>query len=77
VGEAKCNGRLDSPGKSSQQAADRLVRAAQILTADEIVLATSKPSWAPGATAAVETVLTNSWQSGPIPKTTYLTGLGH
>jgi hypothetical protein len=76
VGEAKCNGRLDSDGKSAQQAADRLVQAAQILTADEIVLATSEPRWAPGALAAVESALTTGWQHGPTPKITTLVSLG-
>jgi hypothetical protein len=76
VGEAKCNGRLDSAGRSAQQAADRLIRAAQILTADEIVLATSEPSWVPGALAAVETALTTGWQHGPRPKSTMLVSLG-
>ena len=76
VGEAKCNGRLDSKDRSAQQAADRLIRAAQILTADEIVLATSEPSWAPGAFAAVESALTTGWQHGPMPKVTNLVSLG-
>ncbi len=76
VGEAKCNGRLDSKGRSARQAADRLIQAAQILTADEIVLATSEPTWAPGALAAVESALTTGWKHGPMPKTTNLVSLG-
>ncbi len=76
VGEAKCNGRLDSKDRSAQETADRLIRAAQILTADEIVLATSEPSWAPGALTAVESALAADWQHGPLPKITSLVNLG-
>jgi hypothetical protein len=67
VGEAKVNGRLDSSGKSPSQASDRLVRATQVLTADEIVLATTQPAWAPGSLTAVETSLavTGSMARGP------------
>jgi len=76
VGEAKVNGRLDSSGKSPSQAADRLVRAAQVLTADEIVLATTQPAWAPGSLTAVETSLAGHWQHGPRPTVNVMTSLG-
>ena len=76
VGEAKCNGRLDSKDRSAHEAASRLITVAQILTADEIVLATSEPSWVPGAIAAVETAVTTGWQYGPRPKITKLVSLG-
>jgi hypothetical protein len=68
VGEAKSNGRLGS----SRHAAARMVQAAQMLTADEIVLATSQPAWAPGVRAAIAV----GWQRGPIPRVIELTGLG-
>ena len=76
MGEAKVNGRLDSSGKSPSQAADRLVRAAQVLTADEIVLATTQPAWAPGSLTAVETSLAGHWRHGPRPTVNVMTSLG-
>jgi hypothetical protein len=77
VGEAKCNGRLDSKDRSAQEAASRLVRAAQILTADGIALATSAPSWAPGVIAAIEAAVSVEWQHGPRPEIIKLVSLGH
>jgi hypothetical protein len=76
VGEAKSNGRLDAGGKSTSRAAARLVRAAQLLTADEIVLATSQPKWALGALTAVAAALASGWQRGPAPDIVKLTNLG-
>jgi hypothetical protein len=76
VGEAKSNGRLDAAGKGTSRAAARLVRAAQLLTADTIVLATSQPHWAAGAPTAVAAARANSWQRGPAPDIVEVTSLG-
>jgi hypothetical protein len=76
VGEAKSNGRLDSSNKGTGLASTRLVRVAQLLTADEIVLATSQPSWAPGAITAIEAALAAGWTTGPTPKLTTLVDVG-
>jgi hypothetical protein len=76
VGEAKSNGRLGAGSKGTGRAATRLVRAAQVLTADEIVLATSAPNWAPGTPAAMATALSTGWKRGPAPKLIELTSLG-
>jgi hypothetical protein len=46
IGEAKSNSRLNTADKGTARAATRLVRAAHILSADEIMLATAQPSWA-------------------------------
>jgi hypothetical protein len=67
VGEAKSNGRLESSDKGTGRAATRLIQAAQLLNADEIVLATSEPAWAPGAITAVQTALAAGWRTGPTP----------
>jgi len=76
VGEAKSNGQLGSGRRGTGQASANLVRIAQLLTADEIVLATSKPAWAPGAIPAVERALAAGWQDGPTPKITELVNVG-
>jgi hypothetical protein len=77
IGEAKSNGRLDAGSRGTRRAATRLVRAAQLLTADEIVLATSEPNWAPGTPAAMATALSTAWKRGPAPKLVELTSLGN
>jgi hypothetical protein len=66
VGEAKSNRTL-SGNKGTQEAARRLVHAAQLLSADEIVLATSQSSWAKDALSAVENAVSESWTRGPRP----------
>jgi len=76
VGEAKSNGQLGSGRKGTGRASANLVRIAQLLTADEIVLATSEPAWAPGAIPAVERALAAGWQDGPTPKITELVDVG-
>ncbi|MGW3291392.1 hypothetical protein ACWDR3_42870 [Streptomyces sp. NPDC001002] len=75
VGEAKSNNTLKA-SKGTQEAAARLVHAAQILTADEIVLATTRPAWARGTRAAVEQAVENQWAHGPRPIVTEMVNVG-
>jgi hypothetical protein len=76
VGEAKSNTRLNTADKGTAQAAARLVRAAHILSADEIVLATAQPAWAPGARTAIEAAIAAEWRMGPKLKISTLVGIG-
>jgi hypothetical protein len=75
VGEAKSNGKLGDGKKTPTNAAARLVAAAQTLSADEIVLATTEPSWSPGTRAAVDAAVKAKWTRGPQPAVTEITGL--
>jgi hypothetical protein len=66
IGEAKSNGTLRGD-KGTQEVARRLVHAAQLLSADEIVLATSQPTWAKGTLSSVQDAVSTSWTRGPQP----------
>jgi hypothetical protein len=76
IGEAKSNNRLDTADKSAVQAATTLVRTAHILSADEILLATAQPAWAPSARTAIEAAIAAEWRTGPQPKVTSVVGIG-
>ncbi|MFD5862803.1 hypothetical protein [Streptomyces chartreusis] len=75
VGEAKSNRTLKA-SNGTQEAAARLVHAAQLLSADEIVLATSKKAWARGTLSAVNTAVEEGWTRGPRPVVTELVAVG-
>jgi hypothetical protein len=75
VGEAKSNGKFGGT-RTTTNAATRLVAAAQTLSADEIVLATTMPSWSPGTRAAVDAAVETKWTTGPQPAVTEIAGLG-
>ncbi|MER7179119.1 hypothetical protein ABT404_06495 [Streptomyces hyaluromycini] len=75
VGEAKSNHTLKA-GNGTREAAARLVHAAQLLSADEIVLATSRKAWSKGTLAAVTTAVARGWTRGPQPVVTELVGVG-
>jgi hypothetical protein len=68
IGEAKSNSRLRAGRKGTAKAAQDLVRVAQLLSADQIVLATAMPAWAPGVLAAVEHAIATEWRIGPAPR---------
>lgn len=75
VGEAKSNGILKAE-HGTQEAAQRLVRAAQVLTADEVVLATSCRRWAKDTYELVNEAIASHWSSGPQPRLVVLTNVG-
>ncbi|MGY0234018.1 hypothetical protein [Longispora urticae] len=75
VGEAKSNGTLRAD-HGTQEAAQRLVRAAQILTADQIVLATSRADWARDTYELVAKAIDSTWLRGPKPQLIELAGVG-
>jgi hypothetical protein len=66
VGEAKSNRTLRGD-KGTQDVAQGLAHAAQLLSADEIVLATSRASWARDTISAVHDAVSQSWTRGPRP----------
>ncbi len=66
VGEAKSNRTL-SGRKGTEEVARGIARAAQLLRADEIVLATSRAAWARNAINAVQDAVSQSWTRGPQP----------
>jgi hypothetical protein len=74
IGEAKSNGRLDGE-RSRDEEARRLVEAAQLFGAEQIVLATSKQAWVDGTKAAVESVAALTWRQGREPMVVELTNL--
>ncbi len=75
VGEAKSNRKLKGD-KGTEDVARRLTHAAQILSADEIVLATSQASWARDTISAVNDAVAQSWTRGPLPLIRELTRVG-
>ncbi|WP_406073139.1 hypothetical protein [Streptomyces virginiae] len=75
VGEAKSNNTLKA-GKGTQEAAARLAHAAYLLSADEVILATSKSSWARGTRDAVAAAVESRWGGGPRPVVTELVDVG-
>jgi hypothetical protein len=75
VGEAKSNGILKA-GHGTQEAAKRLVSAAQILTADKVVLATSKDHWTNDTYHLVAEAIETNWLRGPKPRLVELVRVG-
>ncbi|MGW4049508.1 hypothetical protein ACWENA_01630 [Streptomyces sp. NPDC004779] len=71
VGEAKSNNTLRS-GKGTQEAAARLAHAAYLLSADEIILATSTRAWSRGTRDAVVAAVANHGSRRPRPTVTEL-----
>lgn len=76
VGEAKSNNTLKGKKYGTQESAARLVRAAQHLSADEIILATSANAWARDTRAAVVRAVEDGWRSGPRPAVTEMLSVG-
>jgi hypothetical protein len=72
IGEAKSNDDIRTSNKGPRRAAEHLVQAAQLLTADQIVLATAQPRWKPGVVEALEQAIGTKWRIGPKPKITLL-----
>jgi hypothetical protein len=75
IGEAKSNASLRGD-KSTEEVAKGLARAAQVLSADEIVLATSRERWATGVVQAVKDAVAANWTMGPRPLISELTRVG-
>jgi len=76
IGEAKSGSRLRTAGRGATLEARRLVQAADLLSADQIVLATATPQWTHGVVTAVEEAIATEWRSGPRPKVVEVTSVG-
>jgi hypothetical protein len=76
VGEAKSNSRISGASWSAKKAARRLVQAARVLTADEIVLATSKSQWAPNVFQSMDAAIDELWDGYRKPRVRPLTDCG-
>ena len=70
VGEAKTTDALDEPGKDAPAAA-RLFCVADVVTADELVFATTRPTWHKRSKAAIEAEASKS----PTVRTRMLEGV--
>jgi hypothetical protein len=66
IGEAKSNNTLRGD-RGTEDVAKGLAHAAQLLSADEIVLATSRARWAKDVVRTVKDVVSKSWTEGPRP----------
>jgi hypothetical protein len=75
VGEAKSNRTLKGD-KGTKHVAQGLAHAAQLLSADEIVLATSSATWTKDTISAVHDAISQSWTKGPKPLITERTRVG-
>lgn len=75
IGEAKSNATLRGD-KGTEDVAKGLAHAAQLLSADEIVLATSRARWAKGVVITVKDAVSKSWTKGPLPLISERTRVG-
>lgn len=75
IGEAKSNTTLRGD-KGTEDVARGLAHAAQLLSADEIVLATSRARWANGVVRTVKDAVSKSWTKGPQPLISERTRVG-
>jgi hypothetical protein len=75
IGEAKSNATLRGD-KGTEDVAKGLAHAAQVLSADEIVLATSRTRWAKDVVSTVRDAVSKSWARGPQPAINELTRVG-
>jgi hypothetical protein len=76
IAEAKSNNSLGTR-KQRLGAARKRIRVAQILLADEVLLATAAESWEDGSVEAVKQALREqSWPTGTPPQLRIITGLG-
>jgi len=75
IGEAKSNNTLRGD-KGTEEVAKWIAHAAQLLSADEIVLATSEERWARSVVSTVKDAVSKSWTQGPQPEIHEITKVG-
>ena len=74
MAEAKCTNTF---GKDKNDGARKRVLAAQVLMADEIILATTRESWDSATRRAMKSAIrAETWQSGSTPRLTFISKLG-
>lgn len=77
VAEAKSNDTLGKNSKEVRRAAAKRVRLADVVRADQIVLATTQPEWSALSVTEMRAAVTGyAWRAGPQPAVRLVTGLG-
>jgi len=77
VAEAKSNDALGKNPREVKRAAAKRVRLADVLRADQIVLATTRPEWSASSLREIRSAVTgHPWPAGPRPAVRLITGLG-
>ncbi|WP_280215133.1 hypothetical protein [Nocardia cyriacigeorgica] len=77
VAEVKNSDSIGTNAKQRNAAVTKRLRAAEILCADEIVLATSKPKWTTASlNAFIDRLTANKRHGEPVPRLRQITGLG-
>jgi hypothetical protein len=77
IAEAKSNNTLGSNPREIKRAAAKRVKLADVLRADQIILATTQQDWSPSSpTAMRDAVNGHSWGAGLPPSVRLVTGLG-
>ena len=76
VAEAKSNDALGGSTKEIKRAAAKRVRLADVLRADQIILATTEPQWSASSTTEILNAVTgHTWPAGLRPAVRLITGL--
>ena len=74
---SRCYAPGKNPGEVKRAAAKR-VRLADVLRADQIFLATTRPEWNASSITAIRSAVTgHPWQAGSRPAVRLITGLGN
>ena len=77
VAEAKSNDALGGNPREVKRAAAKRVRLADVLRADQIVLATTRPEWSASSITEIRSAVTgHTWPAGLRPAVRLITGLG-
>jgi hypothetical protein len=77
IAEAKSNDTLGGNPKEIRRAAAKRVKLADVLRADQIVLATTQEKWKDASTTAMRSAVTgHTWAAGLPPAVRLITGLG-
>ncbi len=77
VAEAKSNKALGANAKETKRAAAKRVRLADVLRADQIILATTEPEWSDSSITEIGSAVTgHPWPTGRAPAIRLITGLG-
>ena len=77
VAEAKSNDALGGSTREVRRAAAKRVRLADVLRADQIVLATTRPEWSASSITEIRSAVTgHTWPAGLRPSVRLITGLG-
>ena len=77
MAEAKSNDALGVNAKEVRRAAAKRVRLADVLRADQMILATTRPEWSSSSITEIRSAVTgHTWPAGLRPAVRLITGLG-